>query len=287
MGLRVAGLLNERYTVFGMVRRPEHGEALRAFGVTPIVADLDVPESLWRIGRLARDILHLAPPPAQGQEDTRTRHLVAALGRARSLVYVSTSGVYGDCQGAIIDETRPPNPQSERAHRRLDAERTLRAWGLRTRTRVAILRVPGIYASDRLPRVRLAARDPALRREEDVYTNHIHADDLALIVRAALWRAAPQRIYHACDDSSLLMADYLDLVAERLGYARPPRIERSALEAGLSALQYSFLRESRRLHNGRLKAELSVVLRYPRVEDGLAAVRDGAVMASEPLPRQA
>jgi nucleoside-diphosphate-sugar epimerase len=187
-------------------------------------------------------------------------------------IYISTSGVYGDCKGALIDETRLINPQTGRALRRVDAERRVRNWGLRNGVTVSILRVPGIYADDRLPLARLREQTPTLVPEDDSYTNHIHADDLARIVVAALRHARPGRIYHACDDSNLKMGEYFDLVADRFALPRPSRIPRAQAEGRIPAGMLSFMQESRRLTNMRIKQELRVNLRYPSVAECLAAV---------------
>lgn len=241
--------------------------------------DLDIPGSLGNVSGVAQAVLHLAPPPDHGQQDLRTANLLAALAKRPKIkgtilpqrfVYISTSGVYGDCQGALIDETRPINPQNGRALRRADAERRVREWGVRNGVSVSVLRVPGIYAFDRLPLARLRDGCPAMVPEEDSYTNHIHADDLARIVVAALRHARPGRIYHACDNSSLKMGEYFDLVADRFGLLRPQRIARAQAEGRISPGMFSFMRESRRLMNDRIKHELRVTLQYPTVAECLA-----------------
>jgi nucleoside-diphosphate-sugar epimerase len=188
-------------------------------------------------------------------------------------VYISTSGVYGDCGGAVVDETRRAKPSSDRARRRLDAEWQLRAWGAENGVHVSILRVPGIYASERLPLARLKAGTPALEAEQDPYTNHIHADDLARTVMAAMSRGRGGRAYNACDDSCMKMGDYFDLVADQFGLPHPPRISREAAERKIAESTLSFMRESRRLANHRLKKELRVRLRYPSVAQGVVAAR--------------
>jgi nucleoside-diphosphate-sugar epimerase len=188
------------------------------------------------------------------------------------VVYVSTSGVYGDCGGALIDETRLVAPQNARAARRVDAERVLRGWARRAHGRLAILRVPGIYAADRLPIKRLEQGTPALLPSEDVYTNHIHADDLAKIIALALFRARPARVYHAVDGGHLKMGDYFDTVADAFGLPRPPRLARAELQAQVSPMLLSFMSESRRLDNRRLRQELGVRLRHPDVALAVAAM---------------
>ena len=273
--------LQRRYRVTALVRSPD--PALDAAEVEQIVGDLDDAASLVPlVGRDGR-IVHLAPPPASGALDTRTRSLLAALaprGRGamlpRRFVYLSTSGVYGDCAGKWVDETRPPNPQTERAMRRLDAERALGDWGERNQVEIAILRVPGIYASDRLPLERLARGTPALRPEEDVYTNHIHADDLAGILVAALESARVGDVYNASDDGPMKMGEFFDLVADRSGLARPPRISREEAARLLPPELLSFMSESRRLSNRRMKAELGVRLRYSTARDGVPGIKETA-----------
>jgi nucleoside-diphosphate-sugar epimerase len=272
VGMRLLPLVRTRFRVFAVTSQPERCAELRAAGAVPIVADLDHPATLKRLSGLAHHIVHLAPPQSEGVSDRRTRRLTAILPEGSRLVYVSTSGVYGDCAGALIDETRTVAPRNGRAQRRVDAERALRVWALQSGATVAILRVPGIYAPERLPLKRLEQGTPALLPGDDVYTNHIHADDLARIAALALFRGRPQRVYHAVDDSHMKMADYFDTVADAFGLARPPRLPRAQLAAAVSPMLLSFMSESRRLDNGRIKRELGVRLRHPQVAQAVAAM---------------
>ena len=274
VGLRVLKLLAGRWRVFALTSSPARSAELRAAGAVPLVGNLDEPATLARLAGLADLVLHLAPPARDGMTDERTRHLLAALARRppAALVYASTTGVYGDCGGAFIDETRALNPGTDRAARRVDAEAQLRAFGRRHGTRISLLRIPGIYARDREgghPRERLARGTPVLRREDDVYTNHIQADDLARACLLALLRGLPQRTVNVCDDSQLLMGDYFDLAADLAGLPRPERITRADAAETMSAMQLSFWSESRRLANARLKRELRLKLRYPTPREGL------------------
>jgi len=275
VGTRVARLLRPRYRVYALTRETSRFAGLRSQGIIPLAGDLDRPESLAALAGLAHDVIHLAPPPSTGTADSRTAHLIAALARARSLpqhfVYISTSGVYGDCSGALVDETSPLRPSTARARRRADAERRLREWGTRSGVRVSILRVPGIYAEDRLPIARLERGTPALLEHEDSYVNHVHADDLARMVVAALHRGQANRSYNASDDAPQKMGDYFDLVADRFSLPRPPRLPRAEARQVLPEMLYSFMSESRRLVNHRVKRELRVRLRYPTVHEGVAA----------------
>ena len=272
VGMRLLPLLRTRFRIFAVTSQAARSAELRAAGAIPIVADLDARATLVRLAHLAPWVVHLAPPQATGVQDQRTRNLCTILPERTHLVYVSTSGVYGDCGGALIDETRTVAPQNARAIRRVDAEQVLRGWARRSQSRLAILRVPGIYASERLPLKRLQLGTPALIDADDVYTNHVHADDLARIIERALFRALPQRVYHAVDDSEMKMAQYFDAVAKAHGLPLPPRLARAALSEVVSPMLLSFMSESRRLSNVRIKMELGVRLRYARVADGLAHV---------------
>ena len=271
---RILSRLARRARAYALLRDATRAAEWRAAGATPVLADLDDRGSLQRIAGLADVILHLAPPPGEGRHDTRTRNLLAALGKAKSLprqlIYVSTTGVYGDCAGAQIDETRHLNPESARAGRRVDAERCLRSWGAKNGVAISILRAPGIYAADRLPIERLSKGMPALCEADDPYTNHIHADDLAAACIAALRNGGANRVYNVVDDSDLKMAGYFDRVADAFALPRPPRISRQEAEKTLSPVQMSFMRESRRIGNRRLKKELKLRLAYPSVDVGIA-----------------
>lgn len=272
IGLRAAPLLSPRYRLFALSHTLERFDALRERGIVPIYADLDKPASLSRIAGIAQVVLHLAPPQNQGSLDTRTRNLLAALSIKCAilpyrLIYISTSGVYGDCDGEFVPETRAARPQTPRAVRRLDAETRIRRWGRRNGVSVSILRVPGIYAKERLSPSRLEM--PVLQDAEDVYTNHIHADDLARALSLAIRRGAPGRIYNVSDDSAMKMGDYFDLLAGKFGKPPPQRMTREDLRKVIPQSMYSFMSESRRLGNLRMKHELGLVLQYPRVSDGI------------------
>ncbi|NMM82638.1 NAD(P)-dependent oxidoreductase [Acidovorax sp. SRB_14] len=289
IGLRVARDLHgpaagrPRVRVLALTSSPERVAPLRALGITPLPGNLDDRATLRRLAGLATRVLHLAPPPSSGADapwwrDPRTLALVRSL-RLRSLpaalVYGSTSGVYGDCSGARVPETRSVAPSTPRAQRRVDAERAVRHLG-RAGVRVSLLRIPGIYAPDRAggtPEARLRKGTPVLAAPDDVFTNHIHADDLARACAAALWRGAAQRVYHVCDDSELKMGDYFDLAADLYGLPRPPRVPRSTAQDQLPLTLLSFMGESRRLDNTRMRRELRLRLRYPTVAQGLRARR--------------
>jgi hypothetical protein len=323
VGMRCAALLQPRVHLFALTTQPARCAELRAAGVTPLIGDLDARRSLKRLAGLAPRVLHLAPPQKTGDDDRRTRALLAALSAPRlrparsvsapvarlrrlcgsraawmeretagivpdgvrrtagsrapvRMVYASTTGVYGDCGGALIDETRTVRPANPRALRRVAAERQLRRATAHGIVQASIARIPGIYAADRLPLARLEKGTPALVAADDVYTNHIHADDLAAILVRMLRLGRRGRVVHASDDTTLKMGDYFDTVADAFGRARAPRITRAEAETQLEPMLLSFMRESRRLMNERIKRELRIRLRYPTVGDFLRDAQDSA-----------
>jgi dTDP-4-dehydrorhamnose reductase len=274
----------------GLARSSESRDALYRAGIVPISADLDSRATLARAAAYARSahaLLYMAPPPNEGDHDPRLKRWLAAISRKPTLsstarkridvngcsahrlrllraprknVYVSTTGVYGDRAGERVNETTNVQAASARAKRRVAAETLLRSrYGHRT----TILRAPGIYAAERLPIERLHAGTAALIDAEDVYTNHIHADDLAHAVWLAIFRGGSSRVINVVDDASLKMGDYFDQVAHATGLPKPPRLPRALLQLAVSPMLYSFMSESRRIDNARMKRELRLQLRYP------------------------
>ena len=268
LAMRLIPKLTARYRVMALVRNPLYCDKLRLLGVRPIVGDLDQRQSLTKLSGLADTVLHFAPPPLSGESDSRTQHLLAVLAQGilpRHLIYISTTGVYGDCDGALVDETRPVNPQSARARRRVDAEQQIRRWSARLGVSAQIVRAPGIYAAERLPLERLQQGMPAIIAEQDSYTNHIHADDLANVVLSTLRYGQPNRIYQASDGVEMKMGDYFDTVAQAFGLPCPPRCSRAEIQTRVSPMMWSFMNESRRISNRRMTHELKIKLSYPDV----------------------
>lgn len=267
--------LAKRFKVHALIRHSDARDELRALGAQPLIADLDDGRSLERVAGIADALMHFAPPPGTGTGDARTARLLAALACRGSLpqrmVYISTTGVYGDCGGALVSETATCRPDTDRARRRVDAERQLRRFALRNHVNVCVLRAPGIYAADRLPVERLKRGTPILSVEDDVYTNHIHADDLARLACMALFRGRPGRVYNAVDDTRMKMGEYFEFAADALGLPHPPRLGRAELSAKLTPMALSFMAESRRLSNNRIRDELRLRLLYPTVREGYAA----------------
>jgi nucleoside-diphosphate-sugar epimerase len=286
VGTRLAKLAPSHVRLIALTSNPDKALKLTRHGITPIVGNLDEPITLGRLAGLGQRVVHLAPPTQKGSLDLRTMHLTRALIKSHAwqqVVYASTSGVYGDCNGDWVDETRALNPLTERALRRVHAEGLLRWMGrLRLQNgffqanqqapRITILRVPGIYAPDRdngTPLERLKKGTGVLQDQSDVYTNHIHANDLARACWLALWRGANQRAINVSDDSYMKMGEYMDWAADHYGLKRPERLSMSQAMQTFSAVQLSFMQESRRLVNTRMKKELRLKLQYPSVKQGL------------------
>jgi nucleoside-diphosphate-sugar epimerase len=278
VGLRLVKWLRSKHPatrlrIFATYRTLGKAAEIRNAGATPFHLDLDKPSSInaKRLSGVAHWMINLSPPPNDSAgTDPRSKHLLDALESTRNArwVYISTSGVYGDCQGAWVDEARPVAAQSARGARRVDGERIHRANG------ASVLRAPGIYGQDRLPIDRLKAGTPALREEDDTYTNHIHALDLAIMSWLAVFRGSAKRVFNASDDSHMKMGDYFDAVANAFDLPKPPRLPRAEVAKAVSPMMLTFMSESRRLKNDRMKKELRMRLRYPTVASTLTALKD-------------
>jgi nucleoside-diphosphate-sugar epimerase len=241
--------------------------------------NLDDPEALRGLTEIAagRVIFYFAPPLGGGPWDTRMRNFCAAIDREHApskVVYVSTSGVYGDCGGAWVTEETPVNPQTSRAKRRYDAEKVLGEWGRRNGVPVVTLRVTGIYGPGRLPLGRLQQGDPVLLEEESPPTNRIHADDLAAVCVAAAERGEGGEVYNVSDGQPGTMTQYFNAAADLLGLPRPPQVAMAEARQVMSPTMLSYLTETRRMDNRLMRERLGVTLRYPDLKSGLQNVID-------------
>ena len=272
-----AGYLADGTTVYGLVRSAAGARRLEEQGIRAVVADLDAPMELNALPLSGATAFYFAPPPGSGTADPRMERFLDALTPDRlpeRMLYISTTGVYGDCGGAWITEEQPVRPQTDRGKRRLAAENALRAWSAHSGVAVVILRVSGIYGPGRLPAERLQRGLPVLREDQSPFTNRIHADDLALVCHAAAERAPPDAIYNVADGHPTTMSHYFNRVADVLGLLRPPAIDLGQARSELSPAMLSFLEESRRINNRRLLEELGIELRYPDLDRGLAALQE-------------
>jgi nucleoside-diphosphate-sugar epimerase len=278
VGVRIAQKFGARLRLFGTTRSSERKAQIRDSGAVPIQLELARSKGLIRAATLARHVIVLSPPPSTGLGDSGSIALAQALKRAQAtcsnqdrlrVSYISTTGVYGDCSGRVINEQAPLRPSTLRAQRRVAAERIWHQLSKTSGVRLAVLRAPGIYANDRLPLERLKQGLPALLAQQDVYTNHIHANDLAQMSLACVLRIKGRRNYNATDASELRMGDYFDKIAEHFGLPKPPRVDRKTLEQMVSPMMLSFMNESRRIDGSRLLREQHLRLLYPTIESTL------------------
>ncbi len=273
IGRRVAALHRARGdAVSALARSQASARLLQTLGIVAVVGDLDDADSLKHLSLHGSWVYYFAPPPEGAEHDPRIARFLASLDATPAkLVYISTSGVYGDQRGGWVTEQAPPDPQTSRAKARLAAEHALLDWNRRTQVPVVILRVGGIYGPGRLPIERIRRAEPVVRSEEAPYTNRIHADDLARACLAAMERGAPGGIYNVCDGEHGAMTDYFNAVADAHGLPRPPQISLAEARKVLSSGMLSYLNESRRMDNRRMREELGVTLLYPSLEQGIKA----------------
>jgi len=276
IGLRVARiLLASKCKVAGLTRSAEGAERLRGCRVEPVMGNLDDADTLAGLSVRGKLVFYLAPPPGGGPVDGRMRRFCAAVGGMsvpEKIVYMSTSGVYGDCGGDLVTEETPVNPQSSRAQRRVDAEKTLLEWGRANRVPVVILRVTGIYGPGRLPLARLHQGHPVLNENESPPTNRIHADDLAAVCVAAAEKAADGDIFNVSDGQSGTMTGYFNAIADLLELPRPQQVSMAEANRVMNPTMLSYLKESRRMDNRKMIEKLGIVLLYPDLESGLKNV---------------
>ena len=269
IGLRVARRLREAGgEVTAILRDPQKRGALEEVGAQVRIEDLDRPQDAgdwpW--------LFWFAPPPGDGETDTRLRGwLSAQRGSIGRVVYVSTSGVYGDCDGRWIDEREPLKPQSARARRRADAEAALAQWAATAGAATVVLRVPGIYGPGRWPLQRLRSGTPVLRDEESPYSNRVHAEDLASAAVLAAVRGVGGHAYNIADGSPTTMADYFTRCARHFGLPEPAAVGLEEARRQFTPAMWSFMEESKRLRIDRAREELGFVPRYADLAAGLAA----------------
>jgi len=244
-----------------------------------VPGDLDHPETLKKLPTGNRLVCYFAPPAAEGTTDQRMQNWLASLkpdSLPQKIIYISTTGIYGNQDGAWVDENTPPKPQTARAKRRLDVEQKLKRWSRTHNIPVVILRVAGIYSPEQLPVEAIRQRRPVLRPSEAPCSNRIHADDLARVCFAAAHHhtGTGVTIYNATDGQASTMTDYFHTIADTLGLPRCPEVTREEAEKLLSPTMLSYLNESRRIDNDKMLQELGITLRYPDLAAGLAALTE-------------
>ena len=280
VGTRFARREGGRRPVLAVVRSAQAQAALAASGSAPrtLRIDFDAPpdpalQSALAAAAERAAVVYLAPPPNHGVTDPRLESFLAQVGNALPavVVYISTTGVYGDAGGAQVDESTPVAPANERSQRRVAAESTVQAWCAARGVRCVILRVPGIYGPHRLPLERLRRNEPSLRDEDAGPGNRIHVDDLAAAMAAAIDQPQARGIYNVTDGDHASTTAYLRMTAAAAGLPPPTLIAKSEAQASIPAGMLSFLLESRRVDNRRMLEELGVQLQYPTLQSGVLA----------------
>lgn len=275
IGIRTARLAQDAgLPVTGVVRSPESLVRLERAGITPLRADLQDLSTLDNLPTRNAWVLYAAPPPGGGHTDPKIRNFCAAIAPGNEpakLVYLSTSGVYGDCGGTVVTEATPVNPTSARAKRRWDAECVVRQFGEQRSVPTVVLRVTGIYGPHRFALHHLLQGHPVLRRMEAPFTNRIHADDLAQVCFAALEKGRDGDLFNVCDGQQSSMTDFFLALADVFGLARPTEVDMEEAKRVMNPMMLSYLQESRRMENGKMLRELGITLRYPDLESGLQA----------------
>jgi nucleoside-diphosphate-sugar epimerase len=277
IGRRVAAIFKEQgVSVTALSRSEAKAGQLQTLGIGVISGDLDDPASLEALSLQGSLVYYLAPPPGGGNLDTRMRNFCASMTNGklpRRIIYMSTSGVYGDCGDAPVTEETFPNPQTARGKRRLDAETVLTEWGREHGVEVVILRVTGIYGPGRLPVTQLASGQPLLFEHLSPPTNRIHAVDLARVCVAAADKAENGDIFNVSDGQTGTMTQYFNAAADLLGYPRPRQVSLEEAQQVMSPLMLSYISETRRMDNGKMLRKLGVKLLFPTLEEGLKHCR--------------
>lgn len=277
IGRRVARLWREDgAAVCALARSTASARRQEGLGIVPVRGDLDRPSSLSGLPTRGSLLYYLAPPPDAGDTDPRMRAFLSRIPSGEDpdkIVYMSTTGVYGDLGGGVATEETPPSPGTSRGKRRLDAESALLAWGRERSVPAVILRVAGIYGPGRLPIEKVRKGTPVPAENDSPFTNRIHSEDLARICVAAGRRGKGGAVYNVSDGHPGTITQYYNAVADLLGVRRPPAVTMAEARKALDKAMLSYLGESKRVDNRKMLQELGVELLYPDLETGLAASR--------------
>lgn len=275
IGQRVATRINDLYQnapyhTSALVRAKDSATRCQALGLNTLIHDLDSTDLLPTTDFNNAWVFYFAPPPKEGDTDTRLHRFLQQLSNApKRIVLISTTGVYGNCHGAWVDEETPINPQTNRAKRRASAEAQLQQWATQHQREYIILRVPGIYSKQRLPITRLQNKLPVVQASEAAYTNRIHADDLAQVCINAMQSPLNAEVFNVTDGQPSTMVDYFNHIADYAGLERPPQISLSEAKQKLSKGMLSYALESRRISNDKLLNLLNIKLDFPTLSDAL------------------
>jgi nucleoside-diphosphate-sugar epimerase len=270
-------LLNKRMPVTGYVSSDSSLAACKGQNIPCYIINLDQPPP--DLDLTGRRVIYLAPPPNSGRSDTRMRRFLGAIEKhaPEKFVLISTTGVYGNCDGAWIDETRPLHPMADRAHRRADAEQQVQQYCQQQNIPLVILRVAGIYGPGKIPVERIKSGEPIVNQQDSPFTNRIHVADLVTVCERALVSPTITGIYNVTDGHPGTMYEYFTGVATRLNLPAPPAISLEQAQQQLSAGMLSYMAESRRIDNVKLLKDFAMALQYPDLAHGLEFLCDDSV----------
>ncbi|MFK5926186.1 MAG: NAD-dependent epimerase/dehydratase family protein [Desulfuromusa sp.] len=277
IGFRVAReLIKQGQQVQATIHYEEGTIVPQSAGIETIVANFDYQEDIPDFSMQGQKLFYFMSPQGGGSSDYRMLNFCRKLSPKNcpaKIVYISTSGVYGDCGEELVTEENPTNPQTSRAKRRVSAESQLQEQAEKLGFDLVILRVTGIYGPGRLPLSQLKKGHEVLRPEDAPRTNRIHSLDLVVICLAAMERGEAGDIFNVCDGQESSMSEYFMAVADMYALPQPAQLSWSEAEKVMNPLTFSFLKESRRMSNRKLLEKLAIKLRYPTLEEGLFACR--------------
>jgi nucleoside-diphosphate-sugar epimerase len=277
IGFRVAReLIRQEHQVQATIHFEEGVKVPQSAGIKTIVANFDFQEDVPDFSMHGQKLFYFMPPQGGGSSDYRMLNFCRKLAPDNypsKIVYISTSGVYGDCGAELVTEETPINPQTSRAKRRASAENQLREQAEKLGFSLVILRVTGIYGPGRLPISQLTKGHEVLKAEDAPGTNRIHSLDLVQICLAAMAKGENGDIFNVCDGQESSMSEYFIAVAKMYGLPQPKQLSWAEAEKVMNPLTFSFLKESRRMSNRKILEKLGIEFQYPTLEKGLFACR--------------
>lgn len=242
-------------------------------GCTIVLANLDRLDEIPPLALAGQTLLYSVPPQGGGSIDLRTRTFLKALERDQQtperIIYLSATSVYGNTDGALVNETSPAQPTAAMGKRRLDAEQQFSAFAERHAIPLVILRVSGIYGPGRLPLMQISQGQPLLQEALAKPSNRIQVDDLVQVCLSALERGSG--IYNVSDGAPCSMTAYFNACADVLGLPRQPQVDLAEAQRVMPPLLFTYFVESRVVDNRRMLDELDITLRYPTLAEGLQA----------------
>lgn len=264
--------LESNHNVYATVGSSSKAATLTIQGIKTQAINFDAEDiTALTIPREPYRLLYLVPPSREGEKDTRLQRVLNILQTRPPVhfVYMGTSGVYGDCQGDWVNESRIPNPTSEPSKRRLHAEKIVDRWSATQQCSRTLLRVSAIYGPERLPIKRIREGRPAVNADESAWSNRVHIEDLTTICIKALAREGLNEIFNVSDGHPTTSEEFISTIARALGMPLPSSISLKQALCEATPAQRIYLTESRRLDNRLLLQKLDLRLRFPTIDSAI------------------